>query len=80
MEVNFGMLYGLVSYQVDISLLKFPIHLNDCSLKMGLRINIYFCYKTLMCRVTVANHPALEHLNTVDNKKCKYAMHIGVLK
>ena len=21
-------------------------------------------------------HSALEHLNTVDNKKCKYAMHI----
>ena len=35
---QFGMLYGLVSYQVDISLLKFPIHSNDRSLKMGLRI------------------------------------------
>ena len=33
-----------------------------------------------MYRVTGGSHPALEHLNTVDNKKCKYAMHIGVLK
>ena len=36
---QFKMLYGLVSWQVDISLLKFPIHSNDCSLKMGLRIH-----------------------------------------
>ena len=37
-----------------------------------------FVTRHLMCRVTVASHPALEHLNTVDNEKCKYAMHIVV--
>ena len=94
---QFGILQGLVSYkQVDINflvktslLLKFPIHSNDCSLKMGLPIKCKmvififvqdFCHKTLMCRVTGGSHPALEYLNTVDNKKCKYAIHIGVLQ
>ena len=63
----------------------FPKHSNDCSLKMGLRINfkiVIFIFVTRhwCAELRGASHPALEHLNTVDNKKFKYAMLIGVLK